>query len=110
MLFGIFCIYGTCSVEADRFMLFHSHLLVRIYLILQGIVPANIRHISFEISFKNGTYLAKIEINAYICKRKTLLSLLNKQTSGLLFFMHLWQRKNSSVAYKLNPICYLFPT
>lgn len=36
--------------------------------------------------FKNGTSLANIEINAYICKRKTLLSLLNKQTSGLLFF------------------------
>nr|DAJ89861.1 MAG TPA: hypothetical protein [Caudoviricetes sp.] len=36
----------------------------------------------------------------HVCKRKTLLSLLNKQTSGLLFFMHLWQRQNSSVAYK----------
>jgi hypothetical protein len=35
--------------------------------------------------FKNKTFLANIEINDYICKRKTLLSLLNKQTSGLLF-------------------------
>lgn len=38
------------------------------------------------ISLKNEFSLANIEINAYICKRKTLLSLLNKQTSGLLFF------------------------
>ena len=34
---------------------------------------------------KHSSYLANIEINDYICKRKTLLSLLNKQTSGLLF-------------------------
>ena len=35
---------------------------------------------------KNKISLANIENNAYICKCKTLLSLLNKQTSGLLFF------------------------
>lgn len=28
-----------------------------------------------------------IKISFYICKCKTLLSLLNKQTSGLLFFI-----------------------
>ena len=46
---------------------------------------AKIRHISFGISLKAELFLQNIEINAYICKRKTLLSLLNKQTSGLLF-------------------------
>jgi hypothetical protein len=68
------------------------------------------KHSSYFIwyKFKNKTSLANIENNAYICKRKTLLSLLNKQTSGLLFFMHLWQRQNSSVVYGLNPICHPF--
>ena len=28
---------------------------------------------------------------------------------GYCFYMHLWQRQNSSVVYGLNPICYPFP-
>lgn len=41
-------------------------------------------------NIKSRIFLANIEISAYICKRKTLLSLLNKQTSGLLFFIGIY--------------------
>ena len=36
---------------------------------------------------KVGAFFVDIEISFYICKCKTMLSLLNKQTSGLLFFI-----------------------